>query len=190
MRTVAMTELAAETRLGTVKSRVAWGAIFAGALVAIALFFVLGSFTAALNLSLYEEQPVGIPTWAFALSIVCMFVGGWTTARLAAGESRSEVVFYGIILWSFTALVMLYLAMNGILIFGSSTVLGQSSYEDLLIPMSKSAAWWGFAGVTLSLAGSIAGSMAGVRSLHVSRRGRAIGAKALRRTRHEGVHAH
>lgn len=147
--------------LAPVKSRVAWGAIFAGSLVAIALFFVLGSLSAAINISIYEDTEAQLPAWAFALSVVSMFVGGWTTARLTAGESMGEATFYGIVLWSFTALLLLYLAMNGILIFGSGTVLGQTGYEDLLLPVSRRAAWWGFAGVALSLAATIGGTLAG-----------------------------
>ena len=155
-----------------VKSRVAWGAIFAGSLVAVALFFVLGSFSAAVNLSIYDDANLKIPAWAFALSVVSMFVGGWTASRLSAGESPGEAMLYGICLWSFTALLLLYLAMNGILIFGSGTVLGQAGYEDLLIPMTRSAAWWGFAGVVLSLGASIAGALVGAPELHLRWPGR------------------
>jgi hypothetical protein len=162
----------ADRGLAAVKSRVAWGAIFAGALVAVALFFVLGSFSAAINLSIYDDHQSQIPAWAFALSVVSMFVGGWTTARLTAGETPAEAMFYGVVLWSFTALLLLYLAMNGILIFGSGTVLGQAGYQDLLIPMTKSAAWWGFAGVTLSLLASIGGAVAGAPGVQATRRKR------------------
>lgn len=161
-------------KVQAVKSRVAWGAIFAGALVAVALFFVLGSFSAAINFSLYDEEHMRIPMWAFAFSIVAMFVGGWTTAKLSAGESPGEALFYGIILWSFTALLLLYLAMNGILIFGTSTVLGQAGYQDLLIPVTKNAAWWGFAGVVLSMTASMLGALAGAPGVKMPRRRRII----------------
>lgn len=162
------TEFAPKTP--AVKSRVAWGAIFAGSLVAVGLFFVLGSFSAAVNLSIYDDRQSQIPAWAFALSVVSMFVGGWTTARLSAGESTAEAMFYGVILWSFTALLLLYLAMNGILIFGSGTVLGQAGYQDLLIPMTKSAAWWGFSGVVLSLIASVGGAACGAPGMKFARR--------------------
>lgn len=168
-----------------VKSRVAWGAIFAGALVAIALFFLLGSFSAALNLSMQADggnAPAGeLPASAFALSVVAMFVGGWTTAQLAAGESPGEAVFYGIILWSFTALVLLYLAMNGILIFGTTTVLGQAgAADDILLPVTRRAAWWGFAGVMLSLIASIGGALAGMPGFGLKHRWRQVRARRVR----------
>jgi hypothetical protein len=143
-----------------VQSRVAWGAIFAGALVALALFLVLGSLWAAIDLSHADHEELVNPFFVAILSLSAMFFGGWTTARLCAGESTGEALFYGIILWSVTALAVLWLAINGIMVLGSATLLGQAGAGDAF-PVSRTAAWWGFIGVVLSLIATLAGVLAG-----------------------------
>src|SRR4051812_23102713 len=86
-----------------VRSRVSWGAIIAGAMVALAIYFVLTLLGMALGLELVHRRNVDLGAGAAIYSIltllIAMFFGGWATSRLAVGESTLEAVLYGIILW-------------------------------------------------------------------------------------------
>ena len=43
-----------------------------------------------------------------------MFLGGWTTSRLAVGETKLEAVLYGVILWGVLFLGMIWLIGTGV----------------------------------------------------------------------------
>ena len=43
-----------------------------------------------------------------------MFLGGWTTSRLAVGETKLEAVLYGVILWGVLFLGMIWLIAEGV----------------------------------------------------------------------------
>ena len=155
---------AAARDVRSVRSRVAWGAIFAGSLMALALFLILGSLWAAVELSMAERTDRAIdaaPMGVAILSLAAMFVGGWTTSRLSAGgKAPAKPCSSASSSGTITALLLLGLAINGILILGSATLLGQAGGGDTL-PISRSAAWWGTAGVLMSLVATLAGVLAG-----------------------------
>src|SRR5437868_15122856 len=94
-----------------VRSRISWGAIAAGAMVALAIYFVLTLLGLALGMELIMRGQGGLGPGAAIYSILtlllAMFLGGWATSRLAVGESKLEAVLYGIILWGvlFTGLI-------------------------------------------------------------------------------------
>lgn len=151
-----------ETKSGNataIQSRVAWGAIIAGTAVAIALFLVLGPLFVAIDLSI--DGDTGIVKVASLLSIVCMFVGAWVAAHLAKGETTGEAFLYGVIQWTVTAVVLLYFAMNGVIMSGAMTLLGQVGEDVATFPDGVAAAWWSFGGAALSLIASIVGATIG-----------------------------
>ena len=142
-----------------VQSRVAWGAILAGAAVAIALFMVLGPLFVAIDLSI--DGDTGVAKVVSILSIVCMFIGAWVASHLSKGETTGEAFLYGIVQWTVTALVLLYFAMNGVIMSGSMTLLGQVGEDVSPFTSGMAAAWWSFAGAALSLSASIIGALIG-----------------------------
>lgn len=142
-----------------VQSRVAWGAILAGAAVAIALFMVLGPLFVAVDLSI--DGASGIAKVVSILTVICMFVGAWVASHLANGETAGEALLYGIVQWSVTAVVLLYFAMNGVIMSGSMTLLGQIGEDISTLPHGTTAAWWSFGGAALSLIASIIGASVG-----------------------------
>jgi multidrug efflux pump subunit AcrB len=92
--------------LFSVKSRVSWGAIFAGAVIAMACYLVLTLLFGAIGVSLTEtgirENAIGIGVVvAMVLSlIVSLFLGGWVAAQLTAGENHREAAIYGLLAWA------------------------------------------------------------------------------------------
>jgi len=100
------------TDLLSVKSRVSWGAIAAGAMIALAIYLVLTLLGTALSLEVAVrgrnvDLQMGAGIYSIVTLLVAMFFGGWATSRLAVGESKLEAVLYGIILWGvlFTGLI-------------------------------------------------------------------------------------
>ena len=89
-----------------VRSRISWQAVLAGAITAIATNLVLTLFFAAIGISLTEagvrERAVGVGALiAILLSVIAsLFVGGWVTTQLTAGETERESILYGIMTWA------------------------------------------------------------------------------------------
>jgi hypothetical protein len=95
-----------------VRSRISWGAIFAGAMVALAVYVVLGLLGLAVGFSVSgsargEQPSVGAGIWAVVCTLLALFVGGAVCSQFTAGENRLEAAMYGLVLWGvvFTVLV-------------------------------------------------------------------------------------
>ena len=109
-----MVDVVAPARPGT--SYVEWGAVFAGALAASAISFVLLTAGAAIGLSLvspYESESYGrlaasvAVFWAIAVPILALLVGGYIAGRMRSAWEASasdEVQFrdgiHGLLVWS------------------------------------------------------------------------------------------
>lgn len=89
-----------------VRSRLSWPAILAGAVFAIAINLVLTLFFGAVGLTVAEAgvRANAIGTGALIAAIVsvivALFVGGWVSTQLTAGENEREAVLYGILTWA------------------------------------------------------------------------------------------
>jgi len=103
----------------SVKSRVSWAAIAAGAMIALAVYFLLTLLGVAVGLEMANRRTnydigIGAALWAIATLLFSMFAGGWATSRLAVGESRLEATLYGVILWGVLFAGMMWLLTAGI----------------------------------------------------------------------------
>lgn len=102
-----------------VRTRVGWGAIFAGAMVALALNFLLMLVGAAIGLSLSgqaraEDIGIGVIVWAIVSALASLFVGGFITSQLTVGENKGEAVIYGVILWGVVFGLLMALTATGV----------------------------------------------------------------------------
>jgi hypothetical protein len=103
-----------------VRSRISWSAVLSGAVIALAVNMVLTMFFAALGLSLTEAgvraHAVGVGALiAILLSIIfALFVGGWVTAQLTAGETEREAILYGILTWAVVVALSAWLVGAGL----------------------------------------------------------------------------
>lgn len=108
-----------------------WGAIFAGAVIATAISFVLLTFSSGVGLSLtdpldrdgFSLQTLGILTalWVIFVQVMSFGVGGYITGRVrtpAFGATEDEVAVrdgvHGVAMWALAALAGAYLATSGI----------------------------------------------------------------------------
>ncbi|HXG11513.1 MAG TPA: hypothetical protein VNK04_17290 [Gemmataceae bacterium] len=102
-----------------VRSRVSWGAILAGSVVALAVYLLLSSLGLAVHLTVDEnvtERALGIGTgiWAVVSLLVSLFLGGWITSQCTAGENRAEAVVYGVVVWGLFFAALFWLVSGGV----------------------------------------------------------------------------
>jgi hypothetical protein len=103
----------------SVGTRISWGAIAAGAVVALGVYFLLGILGAAVGLTVGERvNPANLQHWAIAWTIgivaVALFVGGLVTSQFTVGADRIESILYGIIMWALIFTVLLTLGAVGV----------------------------------------------------------------------------
>lgn len=182
----------------SVGSRVSWSAILAGAAIALSLNALLWMGGAALGVTMVEQSNVGVRAltiggaiWAFASSLISVFLGGYVVSRVTTGENATEAVLYGAVLWGFMFACMMALATAGTAIGAAALVnteatgagdallseemlrkanLSESQIADVRANVQEAragdlsptmAAWWAFASGALSLAAAIGGSILG-----------------------------
>jgi hypothetical protein len=133
MAAVVTTESLAEP-WSSVKSRVSWGALIAGAMVGIAIYALLAMLGIAVGLTVAEDASrdalsTGAAIWSFVSLLLAMFFAGWVTTVCTVGENRREAMLYGVIVWAVTSSLLLWLTAAG-LSLGYSAVLNRSTMQD------------------------------------------------------------
>ncbi len=119
-----------------VKSRVSWGAIVAGAMIALTIYVVLAMLGLALGIEVAMRRPTdrlgaGTAIYSIVSLLLAMFFGGWATSRLAVGESKLEAVLYGVILWGVLFAGMMWLVTAGLRTgFGAMVGAASGAYTD------------------------------------------------------------
>lgn len=114
-----------------VRSRVSWGAIAAGAMVFVAIYFLLTMLGVAVGLEVSANRNDvdlgnGAALWSILTLLLAMFLGGWATSRLAVGETKLEAILYGVILWGVLFIGMFWLFGVGVRI-GFGAMMGVAS---------------------------------------------------------------
>ncbi len=103
--------------------RISWGAIFAGAVVALVIQLMLNLLGLSIGLGAIdpatEQYPLsGIGTgagiWLVISGLIALFAGGWTAGRLAGLPQRTDGVLHGFVAWAVTTFVTLYLVSSGV----------------------------------------------------------------------------
>jgi hypothetical protein len=102
-----------------VGSRVGWGGIIAGAVMALAVMFLLSLLGAAIGLSVADQMTaegfgIGAAVWAVASMIVALFLGGFITSQCVVGETKTEAVVQGVIMWGVALAMLLWFTSAGI----------------------------------------------------------------------------
>jgi hypothetical protein len=103
-------------------TRISWGAIFAGTVVALVAQLLLTMLGLAIGLTIIEPpsgqtpwQGVGIGAgiWWMVSALISLFLGGWTVGRLAGMPLRQDAILHGIIVWGLITLISFYLVITG-----------------------------------------------------------------------------
>ena len=188
-------ERRADFDYGSVRSRISWGAILAGAAVAMAIYALLIALGVAVGMSASDDvnsRTLGTSAgvWGFISLLIALFAGGWVTTQVTTGESRTEAILYGVVLWATTSVLLLWLtahgvragmdaamtaqSMTGASARASSTDTGQTPEErqaaiERAREAGKEGSWWAFAGLLLSMVAAIGGALVGPVELTVRR---------------------
>jgi hypothetical protein len=137
-------------------SHVAWGAVFAGTLSAFAMFLLMGSLAPLLDILAGNHSLLVISSWASLTAVISMFVAGVVTSKISQGEDLQDASFHGVLVWSSTAILTLYFAINGFGMLGSEMLIGEPVIENFYkLPI---AAAFGFIAVLFSLLACIMGA--------------------------------
>ena len=116
----------------SVRSRVSWAAIAAGAMIALAVYFLLTLLGAAIGLEVAMRGSggynigAGAAIYSILSLLLAMFLGGWSVSRLAVGESKLEAVLYGVILWGVLFVGMFWTIGSGVRV-GFGALLGMAT---------------------------------------------------------------
>jgi len=104
--------------LFSVGSRVSWGAILAGAAIALAVNAALWMGGVALGVTFHDRLGPRVLTiagalWVLFSFLVSLFLGGFAVSRITTGENKTEAVLYGVVLWGVMFAVSMFLAGTG-----------------------------------------------------------------------------
>jgi len=106
------------------RSRVSWGALFAGVVVAMATQLLLAALGMAIGLTALDPGDrgsafgVGAGVWWLLSGLIAMFLGGWTAGRLANSTRRLDAGLHGFTTWALATVVsawMLTSALGGVM---------------------------------------------------------------------------
>jgi hypothetical protein len=169
--------------LASVGTRISWGAILAGAMVSLGIYFLLATLGAAGGMSISDRvEPRNLQTgaivWAFATTIVALFVGGLVTSLFTAGENKTEAMLYGAIMWAVLVVVLLHLGSVGIRTgFNAMHASAETVYAAPLpgtgdaakdaenrrveLESATRASWYAFFGMWISMFAAVGGSLVG-----------------------------
>lgn len=175
--------------LASVGSRISWGAVMAGAFVALSLLVALGLLATAAGLSVRDAVSdgslfVGAMICSIFALVAALFFGGFMTSVLTAGENKCEAATYGLVLWGTVFALLTLLTMSGANAganLGNTAILGADRLglteeagkqmgldqeeiarrRQLAQENAPAAAWWTFGGVMLSMAAAIGGALLG-----------------------------
>lgn len=177
--------------LVSVGTRVSWGAILAGAAVCLSMIIGLGVLCAALGLTVSGRVSdrtlfVGAMICSIVTMVTALFLGGYITSLVTAGEDKMEAGIYGIVLWGTVFAILTGLTAAGANVGTNALVAAKDTpvLSDEMLSQAgldrdqvariqdklKAAApaisptetaWWTFGGIVLSMAAAIGGALLG-----------------------------
>jgi hypothetical protein len=100
-------------------NQISWGAVFAGATIALVLQIILNLVGVGVGLSTIDvtagstpsagSLSVGAGIWWVISGIVAAAIGGYIAGRLSGKASRSTTAYHGLVAWAVSTLVVVYL---------------------------------------------------------------------------------
>lgn len=102
--------------------RVSWGAIFAGAVIALGLTILFGLMGTALNLGAIEFRSgkplgglgMGTAIWWVLTSIVSLGIGGYVAGHASGQPERSSAMAHGAAMWGVVTVLTVWMASSAI----------------------------------------------------------------------------
>lgn len=88
-----------------VHSRIAWGPVLAGSVIALGSYLLLSLVGTALGLSIHgrvndRSLAIGAVAWAVLVTAWSLFLGGFVASQFTTGENKYEGTVYGFLVWA------------------------------------------------------------------------------------------
>lgn len=103
--------------------RISWGAVFAGAVVALVVQLMLNLLGLSIGLGAVDLAGEGVSMrgvgigaviWLAVATIVSFFAGGWSAGRLAGLPLPIDGLLHGFVSWAVASFVIFYLVFSGV----------------------------------------------------------------------------
>lgn len=121
MNTTVTTDAAA---IGRTPTRLSWGAVFAGVVIAVAVQLVLGILGAGIGLAMVDPVEgttpgaagfgIGAGVYWLITTVVALGSGGYAAARVAGVHERFDALVHGLVVWGVTLILTLYLLTSAV----------------------------------------------------------------------------
>ena len=121
MNTTVTTDAAA---IGKTPTRLSWGAVFAGVVIAVAVQLVLGILGAGIGLAMVDPAEgttpgaagfgIGAGVYWLITTVVALGSGGYAAARVAGVHERFDALVHGLVVWGVTLILTLYLLTSAV----------------------------------------------------------------------------
>src|SRR5215213_10283702 len=118
-------------------SQVSWGAVFAGAVVAIAIGLMLNALGAGVGATTVDATTRGTPSasslgiggaiWILISNLIGLAAGGYVAARLSGTSDNTDGTLHGLAVWGTTFLISAALLGNLVAGIASTAVTGASN---------------------------------------------------------------
>jgi hypothetical protein len=150
---------------------ISWSSIVAGALIAVAVLFLLSVTALAAGLEVAPLADAGDPkfgtvasTVVTGLFIVLAFGVGGVTAVWAAGiVEPGPAVLHGFLVWALALLLMLLLVAFGLGGFGATTTFLGPSFDATTVEDFQDAAWATVLALALATGSAVLGGVLATR---------------------------
>ncbi|WP_126172405.1 hypothetical protein [Altericroceibacterium xinjiangense] len=114
--------LVSATEAPALLKRVSWGAIFAGAFIALGVTFLLGLLGLAIGFGSIEPTTsspldgigIGAGIWWVVTSIIAMGIGGWVAGRLSGIPNKPSATAHGATVWALVTIFTLWMATSAV----------------------------------------------------------------------------
>lgn len=113
-----------ETYVGKSATRLSWGSIFAGVVIAVAVQLVLGILGAGIGLTLVDPVQgttpgaagfgIGAGIYWLITTVLALGAGGYAAARVAGVHERFDALVHGLVVWGVTLILTLYLLTSAV----------------------------------------------------------------------------
>ena len=148
-----------DLRTAKTPTRLSWGAVVAGVVIAVAVQLVLGILGAGIGLTMVDPVEgttpgaagfgIGAGIFWLITTVIALGAGGYAAARVAGVHDRFDALVHGLVVWGVTLILTLYLLTSvvGGIIGGAFRTVGAVA---------------GAAGSTVGAAAPAAASVAGI----------------------------
>lgn len=121
----------------SLRSRISWGAVIAGAIVAVTIGLMLHALGAGIGATTIDAAARDTPTasgfgigaavWMLVSNLIGLAVGGYVAARLSGTADNTDGTLHGLAVWGTTFLISAVLLGNLVAGMASTAVSGASS---------------------------------------------------------------